>query len=99
MNINELKEIVENAPEGATHIDSDDYYIRKLNKNWLEYWWNGYWNQLEEELLPTRSLEDIRTIIELYEQLDYAMDVIKDTDPDSWSKDSILEMLARFSNE
>lgn len=63
MNINKLKEIVENAPEGATHVNGRQMYYGSRNK-------------LEE----SRSLEDIRTIIELYEGLQNAIEACYDLD-------------------
>ncbi len=76
MNINNLKEIVENAPEGATHIETlastRTYYLKRSIKCGVY----GYqlWSADHECFIGSggasgniRSLEDIRTIIELYE--------------------------------
>jgi hypothetical protein len=87
MNINKLKEIVENAPEGATLYDEDsDYYCAASGVPFLSIWHKGTkcWCDIYE-IQPDadfnmRSLEDIRTIIELYEGLQNAIEACYDLD-------------------
>lgn len=75
MNINELKEIVKNAPEGATHFDSDGHYWH----NSTAFYWlicdNG--NKCCLEIgNGARLLSDIRTIIELYDASKLALEYV-----------------------
>lgn len=63
--LEQLKEIVKNAPEGATHYDEDGDYI-KLGINY-PYWYDGStWFELES-CGYVRLLSDIKCIIELME--------------------------------
>ena len=59
------QDILDNAPEGATHIDGDGY----LDENNNSYWniTKGKWCGLCELTLEgdIRSLEDIKRILEL----------------------------------
>jgi len=58
------QEILDNAPEGATHYDCDEY-MRHVHDGEWEYWSKAAgW----EETTPqsdTRSLADIKRIVEL----------------------------------
>ena len=68
------KDIVDNAPEGATHIDVIGQY-------WMRF--NGYrnkrWNKISMEWMPSpncnlaRSLSDIKRIAELEKELESAL--------------------------
>lgn len=82
MNINKLKEILENAPEGATHIEAfqslKPSYLKQINERGVY----GYkLLSIDRDCLidsvnisgNIRSLEDIRTIIELYEHCRYLL--------------------------
>lgn len=66
--IKEIKsneEILANAPEGATHFDIDKDYIKLDDDNWYMYSFDsGTWS-LIDVLVDTRSLDDIRRIVEL----------------------------------
>ena len=61
------QEIIDNAPEGATHYDCDEY-MRHVHDGEWEYWSKAAgW----EETTPqgdTRSLADIKRIVELEEE-------------------------------
>jgi hypothetical protein len=63
------QEILDNAPDGATHVDSEsDYY--KINENVTEVMLNSLWFSAEDALiLPIRSLADIKRIAELEKDL------------------------------
>jgi len=72
MNIDEIKQILENAPEGATHVDSYKGYWkikRKFNYvNWdsdCETW--GDFDILEDAL---SSLSDLKQILALHERVE-----------------------------
>jgi len=90
MNINELKEIVENAPEGANHFDGVDYYYAHFVASPDHCIWNVFdkgngrftvvGDMYLDECMKMRSLEDIRTIIELYEGLQNAVEACYDLD-------------------
>ena len=66
--LNELKEIRDNAPEGATHVDRENGYLQfdgfgdSQNVDGQRYLVNVF------DLPNTRSLSDINTIIELEQQ-------------------------------
>lgn len=71
-NIQELKQIIENAPEGATHVDSyGDYWNVKGKFNYVnwdkdcETW--GDSDVLEDAL---SSLSDLRTIVDQAEEIE-----------------------------
>ena len=74
MNINELKEILENAPEGFTHIDEDKDYWRINDQFMFECSDKSMHfdiDDLKSSLLRDfRLLSDIKTIVELHEQLE-----------------------------
>jgi hypothetical protein len=61
------QEILDNAPDGATHVDSEsDYY--KINENVTEVMLNSLWFNAEDALMlpdDIRSLSDIKRIVEL----------------------------------
>jgi hypothetical protein len=63
------QEVLDNAPDGATHVDSEsDYY--KINENVTEVMLNSLWFSAEDALiLPIRSLADIKRIAELEKDL------------------------------
>ena len=72
MNINELKEIVKNAPEGATHYIDNTYFRKRTNfpvGTWFEFTDKSAGFELTQasNLPEVARLEDIRTIIEMYE--------------------------------
>ena len=59
-------EIIENAPDGATHYD-DGEYMRHVHDGLWEYWTKAVgWEETKPEQ-ETRSLADIKRIIELEE--------------------------------
>ena len=59
-------EILDNAPEGATHIDGendfckDGYYFGYTSRQWM----------LSDSVVESRSLTDIRRIVELEKERD-----------------------------
>ena len=58
------QEIIDNAPEGATHWDCSEYMIHVHDGNW-NYWSKAAgWNETKPEE-ETRSLADIKRIVEL----------------------------------
>jgi hypothetical protein len=65
------QEILDNAPEGATHWDGSQYY-RYHKDNWFSF--HGFeWIDANEDELYTacsiRSLSDIKRIVELEKRL------------------------------
>tara|TARA_R110002153_G_scaffold130436_1_gene279317 strand:- start:558 stop:917 length:360 start_codon:yes stop_codon:yes gene_type:complete len=58
------QEILENAPEGATHVDGDGDYFKYSFRSWTYYdeQYNGWFVSDSKSL---RSLKDIRRIVEL----------------------------------
>ena len=59
-------EIIENAPDGATHYDCCEY-MRHVHDGLWEYWSKAVgWEETKPEQ-ETRSLADIKRIIELEE--------------------------------
>jgi len=67
--LEELKAIIENAPDDASSVDAEGYYIKFSNGSYyccaskLDSW-----RRIEKsELLTTRSLSDIKRIVELME--------------------------------
>lgn len=65
--LEELKAIVDNAPDGATHIDDIKTYWKVISE--FDYFFhNGsQWDDSEPLENGTRSLSDIKRIIELME--------------------------------
>tara|TARA_R110001632_G_scaffold37039_2_gene93701 strand:+ start:1950 stop:2375 length:426 start_codon:yes stop_codon:yes gene_type:complete len=58
------KDILANAPDGATHWDCSEYMIHVHDGNW-NYWSKAAgWNETKPEE-ETRSLADIKRIVEL----------------------------------
>jgi hypothetical protein len=58
------QEIIDNAPEGATHWDCSEYMIHVHDGNW-NYWSRAAgWDETKPEE-ETRSLADIKRIVEL----------------------------------
>ena len=96
------QEILDNAPEGATHIDDDDCYIkevdyeggfasRKVYFNWGEGW--------KFTPIPTfnlmRSLADIKHIVELEKELD--VEYVPYCSNMSISANSVVEMVEHIA--
>jgi hypothetical protein len=92
------QEITDNAPDNATHYDCCEYMRHVYNGNW-EYWSKASgW----EETVPeddTRSLADIKRIVELEKALHELIDRASECDswesfPQSWldeAHDVIME--------
>ena len=65
------QEILGNAPEGATHVDNNGYYLKACKSGFMEPsdswvdWDYDYANHCE-----VRSLVDIKRIVELEEALE-----------------------------
>jgi len=65
--LEELKAIRDNAPDGATHIDDVNTYWRVISE-FDYYFYDGCkWDDSEPLENGTRSLSDIKRIIELME--------------------------------
>jgi hypothetical protein len=63
------KEILDNAPEGATHWDCNEYMRHTHDGNW-DYWSKAAgWNETKPEE-ETRLLADIKRIVELEKERD-----------------------------
>ena len=64
--LEELKAIVENAPDGAEGVsENTNAYVKRSDGNF--YWWDGVrWEKLHCHI-GARSLSDIKRIIELME--------------------------------
>ena len=82
--LEQLKKIIKDAPEGATHIDDDGCYVKqndyeehfaetKTYFHWCECW--------QEATIPQfcmmRSLSDIRERISLMKKLEKCQDLIR----------------------
>mgnify|MGYP000046896116 CR=1 FL=1 len=66
----QYKQVIENAPEGATHVDAEFYYIHF--KDGKYYCCASEFDSCrvmeKQELTLARSLEDIKELISLYEE-------------------------------
>ena len=63
--LEELKEIIDNAPDEATHIDGDKEYVKFIECEMYHY--SCEWASVYDFPLELRSLSDIERIIELME--------------------------------
>lgn len=63
--LEELTAIIDNAPDGATHIDGDKEYVKFIEGEMYHY--SCRWASDYDFPLELRSLEDIERIIELME--------------------------------
>ena len=76
------QEILDNAPEGATHVDADLTYIRtEPCGRFLAYFTfqDGEWVEDDEfNILLTRSLADIKRIAELEKELEGYKQIAKE---------------------
>jgi len=69
------QEILDNAPEGATHWDCSEYMIHVHDGDW-NYWSKAAgWNETKPEE-ETRSLADIKRIVELEKERDSLLRLI-----------------------
>jgi hypothetical protein len=59
------QEILDNAPEGATHYANTGYCYRKETETDFYLWANGKWYLSHGVYTHTRSLSDIKRIAEL----------------------------------
>ena len=78
----ELQKIIDDAPDGATHIDNDGIYYKIETVHQYEDESDcgyedrfrstslGGWIEDHEDLLLTRSLDDIREILELRKEVE-----------------------------
>ena len=77
------QEIIDNAPEGATHVDADLTYIRtEPCGRFLAYFTfqDGKWVEDDEfNILLTRSLADIARIAELEKELEFFYEAAMDS--------------------
>ena len=66
MNITELEQIINDAPDGATHVSDNGVYYRMGAK---QFWWARGEEWVETEIDHfTRSLSDIKEIVELQKE-------------------------------
>jgi hypothetical protein len=72
------QEILDNAPDGATHVDINLNYIKTDNVGRFLVCSNNYWVPAKRLLL--RSLADIKRIAELEEDLSHAEDILQNLD-------------------
>jgi hypothetical protein len=68
------QEILDNAPEGATHWDCHEYMRHTHDGNW-DYWYAPDWEETKPEE-ETRLLADIKRIVELEKDLNIAKSII-----------------------
>lgn len=82
--LEELKVIIDNAPEGATHYDEDDDYVKFIDDEMYHYSFvQGYgWSSDYVSPCELRSLSDIERIIELMEWQQSAFDAHPNIDID-----------------
>ena len=60
------QEILDNAPEGATHIENNGYYLMACDGGFMEPEGSGVdWDYSCASHCEVRSIEDIRRIVEL----------------------------------
>lgn len=74
----ELKSIIDNAPDSATHIDNNGIYLKyDLNKV-LSIFHVNYkrWQVASPMINPWRSLSDIKRIVELMEVIESLPDTV-----------------------
>lgn len=67
--INKLKQILDNAPEGATHYVNNEYCYRKETEEDFYLWANERWVLSSQVYFYTNSLSDLRTIVEQAERI------------------------------
>lgn len=73
LNKEQLQSIVDNAPEGATHVSNNGVYYKKSENQALGalFWWRRGEEWIETKIDHlTRSLSDIKTIIEQQEEIE-----------------------------
>lgn len=63
--LQQLKQIIANAPDGWTHVDSEGFYYKMGGHGYM--WSNNKVWQYDDEFILTRSRADIERIIELLE--------------------------------
>ncbi|MBQ4838805.1 hypothetical protein [Pseudoalteromonas luteoviolacea] len=76
----QIKKIIDNAPEGATHFFNNDTYAKFVDSGET-----SHYKSLAKDggLYPikfTQSLDDLKTIQLLRERIDKALDIIYDDD-------------------
>lgn len=104
MTNNEIKQILDNAPEGATHVESfasNNYW--NLDKFELFNWDTQHWEKQYSGIHPSklfRSLADIRRIVELESALgkakkftDFQSEVVANSDDEINQKDKRIAEL------
>ena len=100
----QLREIINNAPEGATHVDDVNEYwslTTDQNKTWVK---NRGWIVLNANGYSFRSLADLREILALREQNEKLTEwvaCIADSHnaiPD-WIEQSARSLLAQLANK
>ena len=64
-----IQEILDNAPEGATHVDNNGFYLKASTSGYLDIDEDGRdWDYDYANHCHTRSLADIKTILELQKE-------------------------------
>lgn len=87
--LEELQKILDDAPEGATHIEDVGDYI--INKGRVFYWWNKGvkgWSLLDEVYKPMRSLADIQRIVDLMKATQGVLQILSGS-PDGYHRNEI----------
>lgn len=81
--IQQYREIVDNAPEGATHVDTDGCYIKQLDYEYYfaetvtYFHWGEDWVQAPNPVfLIMQSLDNLRTIIAQHDEIQRLRDMI-----------------------
>ena len=64
----QAKQVLADAPRGATHVDDEDYLKGSKGKTFA-LWMNNAWCFYAKASKNARSLSDIRTIVEQYEEI------------------------------
>ncbi len=66
------QEIIDNAPEGATHVDNNGFYLSAGKSGYMtmeDYDGGRDWDYAHADLCHTRSLADIKEIEQLKAEL------------------------------
>jgi hypothetical protein len=93
------QEIIDNAPEGATHIDNNGYYLMACTNGFMEPESSGVdWDYGYASHCEVRSLADIKRVVELEKELRSLVRGIKDLGsisydqyPDTKTAENILK--------
>ena len=94
--------IVENAPEGATHVDNNGFYLKASTSGYLDFDNDGRdWDYDYADHCHTRSLADIKELVELRKknaELEKMLIKLVDDDCNEWYRLEILNLLNGVDN-